>query len=118
METPGVDEQGGVDIPLLSKEEAIAEVRRWLEVEGVDPEGVFAATGDQVIRFKDLIAILEEETADGNLLRFAISRGRTMRQQRSQTLQRLLQIAPGSHMPKGTGDPPTPESSASSSPNE
>jgi fructose-bisphosphate aldolase class II len=44
------------DVPLVSTGEAIAEVRRWLEVERVDPEAVFSAAGDQVIRYKDLIA--------------------------------------------------------------
>jgi hypothetical protein len=46
VERPAVDEQGGVDIPLLSKEEAIAEVRRWLDVEQVDPERIFSQMGE------------------------------------------------------------------------
>ena len=86
------------DIPLVSKEEAIAEVRRWLEADGVDPERIFTAMGDQVVRYKDLEFHLEQETADGRLLRFAISRGRIMKAERRQALPHLLQVAP----------PPTP----------
>lgn len=82
------------DIPLVSTDDAIAEVRRWLEVERVDPERIFTATGERAIRYKDLIAHLEQETPDGKLLRFAISRGRVMKRERSRTLQQLLQIAP------------------------
>ncbi len=81
------------DIPLVSAEEAIAEVRRWLEVDKVDPERIFTQTGDQVIRYQDLIACLEQDTPDGKLLRFAISRGRLVRSERSRTLRHLLQIA-------------------------
>ena len=80
------------EIPLLSKEEAIAEVRRWLEVEGVDPETIFAASGETTIRYKDLIHHLEQETPDGKLLLFAISRGRFMKKSREQEMQALLQI--------------------------
>ena len=43
------------EISLLSKEEAIAEVRRWLEKDKVDPEKIFAASGETTIRYKDLI---------------------------------------------------------------
>jgi hypothetical protein len=118
VERPAVDEQGGVDIPLLSREEAIAEVRRWLDVEQVDPERIFSQMGDQIVRYKDLISHLDQDTPDGKLLRFAISRGRTMRQARNQTLQNLLQIAPGSPMPMGEGRPQAPHSSASPSPTE
>jgi hypothetical protein len=67
------------EIELVSREEAVAEVRRWLEVDGVDPEAIFTALGDRVIRYKDLIAHVEEGTPDGEMLRFAISRGRVMR---------------------------------------
>lgn len=81
-------------IPLVSKEEAIAAVRRWLEVEKVDPERVFTQMGDQVIRYRDLVACLEQDTPDGKLLQFAISRGRAMKTERSRALQHLLQIAP------------------------
>jgi hypothetical protein len=87
-------EDDSSDIPLVSTEEAIAEVRRWLDLEGMDPEAVFTATGDQTVRYKDLIAHLEQETPDGRLLRFAISRGRGMKQERGQALRSLLQIAP------------------------
>jgi len=90
-------------IPLVSKEEAIAEVRRWLEVEKVDPERVFTQTGDQVVRYGDLVAHLEQDTPDGTLLRFAISRGRVMKSERSGTLQHLLLIAPS---PAAAGGPP------------
>lgn len=80
------------EIPNLSKEEAIAEVRRWLEVEKVDPERIFAASGETKIRYKDLIHHLEQETPDGKLLLFAISRGHLMKKSRKQEMQALLQI--------------------------
>lgn len=67
------------EIRLLSTEEAVAEVRRWLEVEGIDPERIFTAFGDRVVRYRDLISLLQDGTPDGELLRFAISRGRLMR---------------------------------------
>lgn len=67
------------EIVLLSFEEAIAEVRRWLEVDGADPEQVFTGFGDRVVRYKDLVPLLEERAPDAELLRFAISRGRAMR---------------------------------------
>jgi hypothetical protein len=104
------------DIPLVGKEEAIAEVRRWLEVENVDPERIFTAMGDRAIRYKDLISHLEQETADGDLLRFAISRGRSMKRERSRTWQDLLQIAPEAHTQKGGGGPPPSESPGGSPP--
>jgi hypothetical protein len=81
------------DIPQVTKEEAIAEVRRWLDVEKIDPDRVFTQMGDQVIRYGDLVARLEQDTPDGQLLRFAISRGRVMKTERSRALQHLLQIA-------------------------
>ena len=87
-------EDDSSDIPRVSTEEAIAEVRRWLEVEGMDPEAVFTATGDQTVRYKDLIAHLEQETPDGRLLRFAISRGRGIKRERGQDQRSLLQITP------------------------
>jgi hypothetical protein len=87
MQDPQDDE-----IPLLTKEEAIADVRRWLEVEQVDPEKIFAAFGETTIRYKDLIRHLEQETPDGKLLLFAISRGRLMKKTREQEMQALLQI--------------------------
>lgn len=80
------------EIRLLSKEEAIAEVRRWLEVERVDPERLFAAFGETTIRYKDLIHHLEQETPDGRLLLFAISRGRAMKSRLDQEMRALLQI--------------------------
>jgi hypothetical protein len=86
-------DSGDDEIPLLSTEEAIAEVRRWLEVERVDPERIFTAFGETVIRYRDLIGLLERETADGQLLRFAISRGRVM-QRRPRGGSDLLQILP------------------------
>jgi hypothetical protein len=88
------EEDDSSEIPLVSMEEAIAEVRRWLEVEGMDPEAVFTATGDQTVRYKDLIAHLEQETPDGRLLRFAISRGRGIKRERGQDQRSLLQITP------------------------
>ena len=82
------------EVPLLSKAEAIAEVRRWLEAERVDPEGVFAASAEGTIRYRDLIDHLERETPDGRLLRFAISRGRLLKRERQQAMRQFLQIAP------------------------
>jgi hypothetical protein len=79
-------------VPLVSIAEAVAEVRRWLDVEKVDPETIFTATGDQVVRYKDLIGHLERETPDGQLLRFAISRGRMLRPEQARGPQLLLQI--------------------------
>ena len=89
------------EIPLVTKEEAIAEVRRWLEVEQVDPEKIFAVSGDTTIRYKDLMVHLEQETPDGKLLLFAISRGRLFKQARDQELQALLEIAAPPPKPKG-----------------
>ena len=97
------------DIPLVSKEDAIAEVRRWLDVEKVDPECVFAQTGDQVIRYKDLVACLAQDTPDGKLLRFAISRGRVMKLERSRALRRFLATTPSP--PAADGPPANPGSS-------
>ena len=81
------------EIPLLTREEAIAEVRRWLEVERVEPERIFTAFGDNVIHYGDLIPLLETGTPDGELLRFAISRGRLM-PGRPRGGSELLQIVP------------------------
>jgi hypothetical protein len=97
------------DVPLVSTEEAIAEVRRWLDVEGVDPEGIFTSSGDQIVRYRDLIAHLEQETPDGNLLRFAISRGRMMKTARRRAQQTLFQIASEPARPGSGGVPPEPE---------
>jgi hypothetical protein len=87
-----MEEQDQDEIPLLTKEEAIAEVRRWLEAEKTDPEKIFAAFGETTIRYKDLISHLERETPDGSLLLFAISRGRAMKKSREEEMQALLQI--------------------------
>jgi len=104
VERHAVDEQDNNDIPLVSKDEAIAEVRRWLEEEKVDPERIFTETSAQVIRYKDLISHLEQETPDGKLLLFAISRGRVMKRSRDQQSQALLQIVTPPPMPE---KPPT-----------
>jgi hypothetical protein len=100
------------DVPLVSKEEAIAEVRRWLELEKIDPERIFTAMGDQAVRYKDLVAHLERETPDGQLLRFAISRGRVMAGERRQAQQALFQIASGPTGPSDGGTPPASEDPA------
>jgi hypothetical protein len=107
-EKPMMDAQGDAEIPLVSKDEAIAEVRRWLEVEKIDPERIFTATGDQVVRYKDLVVHLERETPDGQLLRFAISRGRVMASERRQAQQALFQIVSAAKKPSGGGTPPAP----------
>lgn len=87
-----MEEHNREEIPLLTKDDAIAEIRRWLEVEKVDPEKIFAALGETTIRYKDLIPHLEEDTPDGKLLLFAISRGRAMKQTRDRELDAMLQI--------------------------
>ena len=106
-----MSEEDSSEIPLMSMEEAIAEVRRWLDEEGVDPEGVFTATGDQVVGYRDLIAHMEQETPDGRLLRFAITRGRGMRRERARVPRGLLQIAPTIPTPEGGDGPPASGSS-------
>ena len=88
------------EVILLTKAEAIAEVRRWLEVDQVDPEKIFVAAGESTICYKDLIPHLEQETPDGKLLLFAISRGRGMRASRAAGARALLDILP---------QPPKPE---------
>jgi hypothetical protein len=97
------------DTPLVSTEEAIAEVRRWLDVEKVDPERIFTEMGDQVVRYKDLVTCLEQDTPDGRLLRFAISRGRVMKAERSRALRHLLQITP---RPAAAGEQPADRASS------
>ncbi|HSD51080.1 MAG TPA: hypothetical protein VLG48_06690 [Candidatus Methylomirabilis sp.] len=87
-----MEEHDREEIPLLTKDEAIAEVRRWLEVEQVDPEKIFAAFGETTIRYQDLIPHLEQETPDGKLLLLAISRGRVMKRRQDRELEALLQI--------------------------
>ena len=69
--------------PLLSKEEAIAEVNRWIEQHKIDPNQIFARTGELIVRYGDLIPHLEQETDEGRLLLRAISRGQVIRHQRS-----------------------------------
>ena len=69
--------------PMLSKEEAIAEVKRWIELHKIDPNQIFARTGELVVRYGDLIPHLEQQTDQGRLLLLAISRGQVIRQQRS-----------------------------------
>jgi hypothetical protein len=82
------------EVSLLSRAEAIAEVSRWLEVERVDPEQIFIATGSSTTRYRDLIPILEQETPDAQLLRLAISRGRDMKAARPPGSGPLLSILP------------------------
>ena len=84
-------------------------MRRWLDVDGVDPERIFTATGDQIVRDRTSIAHLEQETPDGNLLRFAISRGRMMKTDRRRAQQALFQIASEPARPGSGGAPPEPE---------
>ena len=80
------------DLPLVSVEEAVAEVRRWLEVERVDPEQIFAMADARMIYYKDLIPLLEAGGEDSRLIRFAISRGRAIR--RARGTPGPLQITP------------------------
>lgn len=68
--------------PLLTKDEAIAEVKRWFERYTIDSNQIFARVGESVIRYGDLIPHLERETDEGRLLLRAISRGRVVRRQR------------------------------------
>lgn len=68
--------------PLLTKEEAVAEVKRWFERYKIDPNQIFARAGELVVRYGDLIPHLERETEEGRLLLRAISRGRVIRQGR------------------------------------
>ncbi len=92
------------EIPLVSTAEAIAEVRRWLEVDAVDPERIFASAGGQVVRYKDLIGHLERGTADGEMLRFAISRGRLIRQDKAEMMKTLLSIEQRPRPPRDRGE--------------
>jgi hypothetical protein len=107
-------EVGGV--PLVSKDEAIAEVRRWLEVERVDPEAIFSATANQVIRYKDLIAHLDRDTPDGRILRFAISRGRVIKREGIRSRSPLLEIVPLPTASRGDPSSDPPPSDASTPP--
>jgi len=72
-------EDNGEAVELLSTAEAVLLVRRWLEVEGADPEAIFVAAGESTLRYKDLLAHLTEETGDGRLIRLALSRARSLR---------------------------------------
>jgi hypothetical protein len=81
------DETGATDSedaepPLLSKDQAIAEVKRWFERYKIDPNQIFARTGDLIVRYGDLIPHLEQETDEGRLLLRVISRGQVIRKQR------------------------------------
>ncbi len=80
-EPPATDPEEA-EPPLLTKEEAVAEVKRWFERYKIDPNQIFARAGDLVVRYGDLIPHLERETEEGRLLLRAISRGRVIRQQR------------------------------------
>ncbi len=91
------------EVPLLTKAEAMAEVRKWLEVEKVDPKKIFASAGETTIRYGDLLFHLEHETVDGKLLLFAISRGRLIQQDRDREIQTLLRIVA---VPPAKPEPP------------
>ena len=80
------------DLPPVSVEEAVAEVRRWLEVERVDPEQIFAMADARMIYYKDLIPLLEAGGEDSRLIRFAIARGQAIR--RARGAGGLFQIRP------------------------
>jgi hypothetical protein len=95
------DDKDTDEIPLLTKAEAIAEVRKWLDVDRVNPEAIFASTGETTVRYKDLIFHLEQDTPDGKLLLFALSRGRLIKRDRDRGIQDLLQIV--------SPPPPNPE---------
>ncbi|MGH7428778.1 MAG: hypothetical protein ACREJ4_10575, partial [Candidatus Methylomirabilaceae bacterium] len=80
-------ETGATDLedaepPMLSKDQAIAEVKRWFERYKIDPNQIFARAGDLIVRYGDLIPHLEQETDEGRLLLRAISRGQVIRKQR------------------------------------
>jgi hypothetical protein len=78
----GATPAGDADVPLMSKEQAIAEVRRWIERYKIDPSQIFARAGHLIVRYGDLIPHLEQETDEGRLLLRAISRGQVIRKQR------------------------------------
>ena len=75
-------DEGEAEPPMLTRQEAIDEVKRWIEQYKIDPNQIFARTGERIVRYGDLIHHLEQETEDGRLLLRAISRGRVIRQQR------------------------------------
>ena len=68
--------------PILTKQEAIDEVKRWFQQYKIDPDQIFARSGKLIVRYGDLIHHLEQETEDGRLLLRAISRGQVIRRQR------------------------------------
>ena len=68
--------------PILTKQEAIDEVKRWFEQYKIDPNQIFARSGELIVRYGDLVHHLEQETEDGRLLLRAISRGQVIRRQR------------------------------------
>ena len=68
--------------PILTKQEAIDEVKRWFKQYKIDPNQIFARSGELIVRYGDLIDHLEQETEDGRLLLRAISRGQVIRRQR------------------------------------
>lgn len=80
------------ELPLVSVEEAVAEVRRWLTVERVDPEQIFAMADARMIYYKDLIPLLEAGGEESRLIRFAISRGQAIR--RTRGAPGMLRITP------------------------
>jgi hypothetical protein len=84
--------EGEEELPLVSVEEAVADVRRWLEVERVDPEQIFAMADARTIYYKDLIPLLEAGGEDSRLIRFAITRGRAIR--RARGTPGVLRITP------------------------
>src|SRR3990172_8232408 len=70
------------DPPMLTNQKAIHQIKRWVEQYKIDPNQIFARSGELIVRYGDLIHHLEQETEDGRLLLRAISRGRLIRQQR------------------------------------
>lgn len=69
----------------------------------MDPERIFAAFGETTVRYKDLIPLLEQGSPDGELLRFAISRGRVIKGSRDGEMEAFLQIL--NRPPKPEGSP-------------
>ncbi len=90
------DQQADERAPAITKEDAIAEVRRWLEVDKVDPEQIFAMSAGVTLRYRDLIDHLERETEEGRLLLQAIAKGRVIRRKRGGGQSLLWPMPPGS----------------------
>lgn len=90
------DQGSGEPTPPITKEEAVAEVRRWLEVDKVDPEQIFAMSAGVTLRYRDLIDHLERETEEGRLLLQAIAKGRVIRKKRGGGQSLLWPMPPGS----------------------